>query len=212
MRDVDTILPTICNHDLQCVTYYLYDPKKQTSLKFDSTYKNFHSRECVWQFLQNDVHFVLDEASISCYWSWKQNSPCLVRATCSKWDTHCRISVWVEILQSVYIVCTSLSLHKHIAVCVLCVIYFGQEVRRPDRFTTMVYITEIMIPYDVSQNMRLFVHLGETARWRNPVFHGWLHYDDVILQTVLIPNALLWSYGKTKQNTAVDPWRPSAPW
>ena len=39
--------------------YYQLDPQEQTSMKFESKYKNFHSRKCIWNYrLRNGGHFV----------------------------------------------------------------------------------------------------------------------------------------------------------
>ena len=42
--------------------YWQYDSQEQTSVKFESKYKTFHSRKCIWKYcLRNGVHFVLVE-------------------------------------------------------------------------------------------------------------------------------------------------------
>ena len=46
------------------LTYWLLDPYEQTSVKFKSKYKNFHSRKCIGNCcLRNVSHFVQGEMS-----------------------------------------------------------------------------------------------------------------------------------------------------
>ena len=46
------------------LTYYQLDPKAQTSVKFKSKYKTFHSPKCIWKYrLPNGGHFVWGEMS-----------------------------------------------------------------------------------------------------------------------------------------------------
>ena len=49
----------------QVLGYCQLDPKEQTSVKFESKYKTFHSRKCIWlkRSLRNGGHFVRGEMS-----------------------------------------------------------------------------------------------------------------------------------------------------
>ena len=41
------------------LSYYQLDPQEQTSVKFQSKYKPFHSQKCIWKYhLRNGGHFV----------------------------------------------------------------------------------------------------------------------------------------------------------
>ena len=57
------------------LTYYQLDPWQQTSVKFKSKYKSFHSWKCIWRcHLQNGGHFVQWEMSE--HWVLHQYSIC----------------------------------------------------------------------------------------------------------------------------------------
>ena len=66
------------------LTYIQLDPQKQNSVNFESKYKSYHSRKCIWKCcLRNSSHFVQGE--MSSWWddglASKMSQP-RCRATC----------------------------------------------------------------------------------------------------------------------------------
>ena len=98
--------------------YCQLNPKQQTSVKFQSKYKTFHSRKYIWKYcLRNGGHFVLGEMSYKVKHLFFRLSRimalCCCLATPSNWRcwstegcctliaritvTHCRTSSWLQV-------------------------------------------------------------------------------------------------------------------